>query len=209
MQEHAPLLAMIVSALKHGIDHAHVYAEWQDEDIDRALAPALVRKGAKRYLFEHGEAAEDEEDGATDVSEVEFQAEHLPNLGLCIEANGVRIRILRSDRGNMPVAGKSRRRQEYYAQMLPLFDPVGVGITADIATPLNLVLHWNPDTDYNLDTVYLGCPKKGGETRASVEAHWDELIWRKHEITSHGTQVEAEVTDLSEIRLETATGTDQ
>ena len=102
----------------------------------------------------------------------------------------------------MPVPGRSKRRQEYYAQqaLLP-FDLDGPTSDVPPTAPLNLVLHWNPDSEYNLETVYLGCPKKGGETRASVESHWDELIWRRHDLLTDGTQTEAEVTDLSEICL--------
>jgi hypothetical protein len=161
-----------------------------DEDPDRALSPALVRKGAKRFLLAQGHDAHDE-----DENEVEFEADYLPNLGLELRADGARIRVLRSDHGQMPVPGTSQRRQSFYAQQGEFeWDDDEEEIVAPV---INYVLHWSTDDEYNLEKVYLGCPKAGDTTRASVESYWDEPIWRRHSpLTADGTQVEAEVTEL-------------
>jgi hypothetical protein len=185
---HRSLLRLAVEALRRGTVHALEYADWQDEPVDRALAPSLVRKGAKRYLVEKNQDVENEED-------IVWDPEFLSNLGLALTAPGVQIRILRSAPGDMlPVPGHSQARQEYYTQM-GLFDGEEHA-PGDVPPPvLRLVLHWGTDEDYNLDRVWLGCPKAGGETRESVKSHWDEPVWRKHSLLGDG-QAQAEVTDL-------------
>ena len=198
VQVHRSLLRLAVEALRRGTLHAQEYVEWQDEPIDRALSPAHVRKGAKRYLIETNQDVQDEE-GSTD-----YEAEFLANLGLLLKSDGVQLRLLRSAAGNMmPVPGQSQARQSYYSQPGLPFGEVenAVAVVPDM---LRLVLHWSTDDEYNLDHVYLACPKSGGETRSTVESHWDEPIWRRHSLEVD-VQVQAEVTDL-DIHLD-ATGT--
>ena len=105
---HAPLLRILVAALIEGTRHVQSYVLWQDEALDRTLAPALVRKGAKRFLLRRGESVSDEE--------VEYETDSLPNIGLAIGSQGIRIRILKSDGGSLPVPGPSNKRQLFYAQ---------------------------------------------------------------------------------------------
>lgn len=200
VEAHRPLLRLVVEALRRGTVHAQEYADWQDEKIDRALAPALVRKGAKRYLIEKEQDVENEED-------FDYEAEYLSNLGLMLRASGIQIRVLRSAPGHqMPVPGHSLARQQYYQQTLLDFDDPGVA-TAAPPVLVKLVLHWSTDSDYHLDRVYLGCPRTGGETRDSVSAYWDWPIWRRHDIAVDG-QAQAEVTDLDIFLEEEATGTE-
>lgn len=199
---HRRLLRIAVEALRLGTVHAQEYADWKDEPIDRALAPALVRKGAKRYLIQQQQPVTDEE--AAD--ELDWDPEFLSNLGLALTAPGIQIRILRSAPGDMlPVPGHSEARRLYYTQP-GLFDVLhGEDHAAELPPLVRLILHWGTDEDYNLERVWLGCPESGGETRESVRSHWDEPIWRRHSLISDG-QVQAEVTDL-DIRLDSeATG---
>lgn len=191
VQQHRSLLRLAVEALRQGTIHAQEYADWRDEDLDRALAPALVRKEAKRQLIAADHSVEDE---------VGFEPEFLPNLGLCLAAPGVKIRLLRSAADDqIPVPGQSQARRIYYTQPGLPFDEVD-GATAAPPEVLRLILHWSTDAEYSLDCVYLACPMKGGETRATVESHWDEPIWRRHTLEVDG-QLQAEVTDL-EIHLD-------
>ena len=195
-----PLLGLLVEAIRKGTVHAQEYADWQDETIDRALAPALVRKGAKRHLIDLGQNAENEED-------IDYDTAFLPNLGLAISAAGIQIRILRSATNDMlPVPGHSEARKQYYTQMGFLFEDMTEPVVAEPVAVLRLVLHWSTDQQYQLERVYLGCPKAGGETRDSVESYWDEPIWRRHNVEIDG-QVQAEVTDLDIYLEDEATGT--
>ena len=196
LQKYRSLLAMLVKGLKHGTHHARWYADTMDETPDRVLSPALVRKGAKRFLIAGGQTAHNEED---EEPPTDYEAQFVPNLGLAVSADGVHIKILRSDRSEMPIPGRSERRQAFYAQQQILPFDATEEIDGEAVAPavVNLILHWSTDDDYNLDKVYLGCPKTGGLTRASVDAHWDELIWRRqhYEVTG-GEQVEADVNEL-------------
>lgn len=197
VENYRPLLRLAVEALRRGSLHTQEYADWMDERIDRALAPALVRKGAKRYLIEKNQ----------DVEDFDYEAEFLSNLGLMLRAPGVQLRILRSAPGNqLPVPGQSQARQQYYSQALLDFDELSLNPNAPAPEIVKLVLHWSTDADYNLERVYLGCPKSGGETRDSVTAFWDWPIWRRHDVTIDG-QAQAEVTDLDIYLDDEATGT--
>ena len=190
-ERHRSLLRLLVEALRHGTRHAQAYADWQDEEIDTMLSPALVRKGAKRFLRKQATPGLDVAD-----EEVEFKAEYLPNLGLSVTAsNGDRIRILKSDHESLPIPGPSVKRQEFYAQQLLLFPASDY---AEEAKPsrANLVLHWVADDEYHLKRAYLACPKAGGLTRASVKAHFDDIIWQRKSIETSPTQAEAPVDDL-------------
>ena len=186
VQQHRPLLRLAVEALRQGTLHAQAYAEWRDEEVDPALAPALVRKEAKRRLIAANHSVEDETD---------FETEFLANLGLCLTAPGVQIRLLRSTADHqVPVPGQSQARQIYYTQPgLPFGGSDGA--LAEPPGVLRLVLHWSTDDEYSLDRAYLACPMTGGETRATVASHWDEPIWRRHAVEVDG-QVQAGVTDL-------------
>lgn len=204
VEHYRPLLRLIVEALRRGTVHSQEYADWQDEGIDRALAPAHVRKGAKRFLLEQGQEVQNEEE-VGQVSAVDFETEFLSNLGLCIRSGLVQMRILRSAQGSqLPVPGHSLARQDYYTQSdLPFEDEV---ISGSAAIAGKFIVHWSTDVEYNLDRVYLACPRSGGLTRESVQAHWDWPIWRRHGIVIDG-QVQAEVTDLDIYLEDEATGT--
>lgn len=188
VQAHRSLLRLVVEALRRGTVHAQEYADWRDEPLDRSLAPALVRKGARRYLIEKDQDVQN-------VEEFEYEPEFLANLGLAVTADGVQIRVLRSAYGNqLPVPGHSQARRDFYTQPGLPFDDDCQATEATTAPVLRLVLHWSTDDEYNLDKVYLGCPKAGDMTRASVAAHWDWPIWRRHGMIIDG-QVQAEVKD--------------
>jgi hypothetical protein len=197
-----PLLRLLVAALLQGARHARAYADWQDETVDRTLAPALVRKEAKRFLSRRTES-----DAATQVSdeEVEFEPEYLPNLGVAVAVAGLRVKLLKSDNGNLPVPGPSQRRQQFYAQQWELFSSGAqvAGEEGNGQSPrANLVMHWVPDEEYNLVRVYLACPTAGGTTRASVESAWDEVIWRRESPSRESAnQTEANLDEL-DIRLD-------
>ena len=171
------------------------------------LGPALVRKGAKRYLLAKIKAVEVSDE------EVEYETESLPNLGLAVAVNGVRIRILKSDSGSLPPPGPSIKRQQFYSQQGVLFGADGDSAAESLG--VNLVLHWSTDDEYSLSRVYLACPKAGDTTRLSVEVHWDELIWRSEnaflagDVRPSGEQVEAEADELDIYLDEEGTGMGQ
>jgi hypothetical protein len=205
LERHTPLLKRLIEALHSGTLHAQEYAAWKDEAIDGVLASAHVRKGARRLLTKKGDEVENEEE--VDTDNPEFETELLANLGLAINADGVQIRILKSGFGNsLPVPGQSPSRQRFYAQQQPLLfsdlNESNADSLEEKKPTVNLVLHWSTNRAYELERVYLACPKAGHTTKASVEAYWDELIWRRKSIVlanavpTVSAQVEAEGIDL-------------
>ena len=217
-----PVLDIAIAAIADGVDHVREYADWQDEGIDRQLAPAIVRHKVKLRLRKAGQHVEEEEliDGADDsqpaltVAPVPFEAIMLPNNGLLLETAAYLVRILKSDLGMLPPPGPSRRRRQFYAQQpfLPFNPPVATPVTgggsADAVFTLmtNLVLHWTVDDEYKLTKINLALPKGGGNTRASVEWHWDEVIWRPAPAFAPVAAVEAPADELN-ITIDRATGT--
>jgi hypothetical protein len=190
LQRYTPTLQVLIAALLEGAKHARAYADWQDEPIDRTLSPAHVRKEAKRFLNR-----QDGSISATD-EEVEFEPEYLPNLGLSVAVERIRFRVLRSNNGSLPAPGPSKKRQQFYAQQGSLF-PADKNDEASKDLPrANLVLHWNTDDEYNLTRVSLACPTGGGIKTNSVEAEWDEVIWRRESNLNAGTQAEAKADEL-------------
>ena len=197
-----PVLCRIVEALRRGTRHARWYFDYWDESLDPALAPALVRKEAKRRLIDTETPAVDAEDEAANgTAAPNGQAEFLSNLGLAVLADGVKFRILRSDDGMIPVPGPSRARQAFYSQeaYFPGWHALvaeAIGHVPVIPSPYtNCVLHWDTDDEYNLVRVYLALPLAGNTTRESVELLWNEIIWRRQAPGIDGTQVEAEIID--------------
>ena len=196
---HRPLFRMLIEAIRLGTIHAQEYSDWKDESVDRALAPALVRKGARRYLVAKEQDVHNE-------GEFDYEAEFLSNLGLSVTALGVQVRILRSAQGDLlPVPGQSIARQEFYHQFGLFNEMMAQAFPDPDALPLRLVLHWSTDAEYSLARVWLACPMSGDITRESVKAHWDWPIWRRHDVTANG-QVQAEVTDLDIFLEDEATG---
>jgi hypothetical protein len=203
-----PVLRWIVEALRKGTAHARWYFDFMDESIDKALAPALVRKGAKRELqATHPDAiaidVTDDEDALQQPASAPSngKAEFLSNIGLAVSAEGIRFRVLRSDDGVVPVPGPSKARQAFYSQ--EAYFPGWAALVAEAMGSIpaipsdvtNCVLHWDTDEEYNLIRVYLALPLAGKETRESVELLWNEIIWRRHAPEVDGTQVEAETID--------------
>lgn len=219
VQTHRPVLRRIVQALREGTTHARWYFDEMDEEIDKALAPALVRKGAKRYLKATGtEEVHDEDaeqvmpEGAVSAVPPAGQAEFLSNLGLAVSAEGIRFRVLRSDDGAVPVPGPSKARQAFYSQQayFPEWNEMlaeALGATEPPPSDVtNCVLHWETDEEYNLRQVYLALPLTGAKTRESVTLQWNEIIWRRHAPEVSGAQVEAETID-QDIYIQESTGT--
>lgn len=158
------ILPIIHTALEHGTLKAREFFEHEDKDknVDRYLAPNLVRWWAKKYL--HGAGLQVTEEQA------EFDLQQLPNNGLCLSFGRYRIRILKSDDGELPVPGNSVRRQNFYHQISIVYvTEEGALVQEDVT---NLIILWDISRPYNLSGLSLAYPKSGKDTKASVQVHW-------------------------------------
>jgi hypothetical protein len=151
-------LPVVCSALDYGVFQAREFFEAEGREIDRFLAPNLMRYHAKQLLLRHGHEAEDDN---------EMDVENVPNNGMYVTFGRYHIRILKSLRGDLPIPGQSMSRQLFYQQMA-LFSHVDGGTQENI----NLLLLWNVDSYYTLGELSLACPKSGKTSRESVTSHW-------------------------------------
>jgi len=158
------ILPIINTALEHGTSNAKDFFEREDQDklIDRYLAPNLVRYWAKRYLQGAGLQVSEEQ--------AEFNLKPLPNNGLCLIFGRYRVRILKSDDGDLPVPGDSVSRRNFYQQISIVYATEnGEEVQEDVS---NLLILWDIDVAYNLTGLSLAYPKAGKDTKASVQVHW-------------------------------------
>lgn len=165
-----PLLIMVNQSLEDAIPNAKEFFETQSKSIDRYLFPHLVRFYVKSHLETAGLSIQmDEEEEEPEAS---YQFERLVNNGLSGTYNGFRFRILKADKGELPIPFSGAKKR-YYNQQLPLL--LDMPPDSKAVRP-NLVILWEVNTKYNFHQLRLACPKSGDKTRDSVEAYFNEPI---------------------------------
>jgi hypothetical protein len=163
------------------------------------LAPNLVRYLVKERLLAQGQPAEDEE-------LLDYEMQNLPNNGLCMEYGRYQLRILKADNGELPIPGPSKKRQAFWnQQQLNLYDAEQQG---DTVPSVNLIVMWDADSNYNLASVILICPKTGGTTRDSVSNYWsipvpNPIMQLAPAIAGKAEEDDIEITPLQERVSET------
>ena len=128
-----PVFPIIHTALEQGTLQAREFFEREEKEkqIDRYLAPNLVRWWAKRYLQQAGYQISDDQ--------MDYSFQSLPNNGLYMKAGRYRLRILKSDDGDAPVPGDSVSRQSFYQQTSIVFTTEdGVEVQEDVINLLVL-----------------------------------------------------------------------
>ena len=165
-----PLLIMVNQSLEDAIPSAKEFFETQSKSIDRYLFPNLVRFYVKSHLETAGLSIQmDEEEEEPEAS---YQFERLVNNGLSGTYKGFRFRILKADKGELPIPFSGAKKR-YYNQQLPLL--LDMPLDSEVVRP-NLVILWEVNTKYNFHQLRLACPKSGDKTRDSVEAYFNEPI---------------------------------
>lgn len=173
-KELGSILPLIYAALDYAILKTREFFEREDQEkhVNRGLAPNLVRYWAKQYLEIHGQEVKEEQEEGEDSNS--GYLEKLPNNGLCLNVGRCRVRVLKSDDGELPIPGHSQSRQEFYSQPgLPF--PEDDEEDGELP-PLKLILLWDVTRSYNLKSLSLACPMSGDTTRVSVKAHWHKPI---------------------------------
>ncbi|MCL5883777.1 MAG: hypothetical protein M1377_00215 [Deltaproteobacteria bacterium] len=159
LEDLSRLVPVIYDALEASLNYTREYFDEHNQGIDPYLAPALVRYNVKLYLRAAGQTAEDF-----------FDLDTMANNGLLLTNGRYKIRILKSDDGDLPPPGPSKAKQAFYHQLPLVFSSK----TEDDDAPLNLVVVWDVTSDYRLRGLSLVCPKSGNTSRSSVEKHW---VW--------------------------------
>lgn len=163
MRDLARVITTIYTALDSGIFKAREFFQKQENEdekkVDRYLAPNIVRFHAVRYLRRAGQDAYDD-------NENEMNMSLIPNNGIHVNYGRYKIKILKSNKGDLPIPGHSLSRRNFYDQ--PFLRYVDNEDFLDI----KLILLWNVDQSYTLGKLSLACPKSGELTRESVSHHW-------------------------------------
>lgn len=164
-----PIVPPVYSAIEGALQRTREFFENDLVDVDRSLAPNLVRYYAKRFLIAEGLPTEYEQSDAAD-----YELRHLPNNGLCLNYDRHEIRILKADDGELPAPGPSMSRQKFWnwnGQLSFNFtygDDLREGSEEKLAS-LHLIILWDVDPlKYKLKRLLLGCPISGDETTASA-----------------------------------------
>ncbi len=169
LRELSQLLPIVYSALHYGIFKTKEFFDQQEKDeqriVNRFLAPNLVRYYTIQALEQKGQVV------APDTDSLDLK--NVPNNGICFSYEKYDIRILKSYNGDLPIPGHSKTRQEFYHQ---LSLNLNVNDKNEDGGRVNLLILWEVNPLYNLETLSMACPKAGGETKESVIAHWHSKI---------------------------------
>lgn len=139
------------------------------EDQKHKVDPFLINDLIRYYIKQHLASLR------FDVTE-NYDVDDLPNNGLSVKYKGHHIRILKADRGNLPVP-HSDTKVDFYNQQLSLDSLVdGDGNVRQPALRPNVLILWELTSNYDFNQLYLACPKTGGKKREFVTAYFNETI---------------------------------
>lgn len=156
-------IPVIYSALQHGTFKAKEYFDESGRNVDRYLAPNLVRYNAKEVL----EKRRQEISSGDDLIVI-----NVPNNGMYVSCGDFNIRILKTNNGDLPVPGHSKSRMLFYHQGSLALDFSNNKTISEQNDQVNLLILWDVVSPYNLGELSIACPKSGYLTRESVAAHW-------------------------------------
>jgi hypothetical protein len=158
-----PLTLILYRAVEAGIAESLDFFSSREQPIDACLQPNLVRWKAKQVLDEAGHLATLEDDNVVPLASLQFARLPIANNGLQLSYANLLLRVLKADGGGVPLAGASKARQRFYHQLSLLGDAVDV---------LKLLVLWDVDGAGLNGELLLVCPKRGAETKDSLEVHW-------------------------------------
>ncbi len=161
VEDLALLTPVLFQALESGTQHAREYFEQQNLRVNADLYPSLVRFHARRLFDEYKEM-------------VSYISEELSNNGLMLFFGRYRIRILKSNRGDVPTPGQSRAKQQFYRQSVEQpFLPFDAEATVEHnLQPVNLLVIWEVTSSYNLLSLDLVCPHNDELSPDAAQIYW-------------------------------------
>jgi hypothetical protein len=155
-------LALLRESIEAGTQTAREFFEERGWEVDRVLAPHIVRSVVKRVLEATGHRVE------------EMESESLANNGLLYHCGRYSVRILKAQDGDLPAPGPSERRQDFFNQRPSQQRILGWAAASGEEEPriVHLVVCWDVDHEYELAELYLALPRAGSATKTSVEPEW-------------------------------------
>lgn len=151
------LLTLLWEALEAGAADAHLYFEGHGEAVNRTLYPGIVRYRALQVL------------NCAGVEAAEFELGNIANNGIEITYGSYKLRVLKAEDGDVPRAGTSARKRNFYCQGT-LF-----GVQWESAATTNLVLVW----DYSgpaITELTLACPLAAESKPSGVQLAWSTPV---------------------------------
>lgn len=97
-----PLLRLVWEALEAGASDAHTYFDEHGEAINRTLYPGIVRYRAIQFFNSAG------------IEVTEFELANIANNGIEIAHGAYKLRVLKAEDGDVPRAGTSARKRNFY-----------------------------------------------------------------------------------------------
>lgn len=151
LEEITPILDEVTDK---AITEARDFFEKRDEAINSYLFPCLVRYFAKILL------------DSPKYRAAGYYVVDISNNGLFIvyllkDGKTRKVRILKSDEGELPVRNLSRKKKEFFTQPPPLFAslPTMENLEEYVSPELvNLVALWEVDRNYVFTGMWLTCP---------------------------------------------------
>lgn len=155
-------LTLLCESIESGTQTAREFFEERDWEVDRVLAPNIVRSVVKRVLEANGHRVE------------EMQSESLANNGLLYHRGRYSVRVLKARDGVLPAPGPSEKRQDFFNQRPSQQRILGWAAASGEEEPkvVHLVVCWDVDHEYELVELYLALPRAGSATKTSVEPEW-------------------------------------
>jgi hypothetical protein len=162
-----PLVPILYRSIEAGVAESLNFFGARGRPVDPYLQPNIVRWKAKQVLDAAGHDTQLEDGQVIVAKGLTFHRQPIANNGLQVSYGDLLLRILKMDGAGVPLAGPSRARQSFYEQ-LSLFEQ-------DVER-LKLLVLWSADAGGLAGDLFLVCPRRGAETRQSLEVHWVTAI---------------------------------
>jgi len=186
--ELAPFYIQLYGSLEESVRLAKKYFEDLKTSVDIYLLNDLIRFNTKRLLKQKtGVNLEDDN--------LEYEMGDLSNNGLVGTCKGYSIRILKSYRGDLPLAN-SNAKAAYFSQQLSFI----IGESMLPVSRPNIIFVWDLSDKYALKPLHMCCPKYAERYRGILSVYYDELLPHPAEIIKTKPEIADEIKDI-EIRI--------
>jgi hypothetical protein len=175
----------LYSSLEESVPLAKKYFEDLETSIDVYLLNQLIRFNTKRLL---------KQKRGINLEEENYEMGDLSNNGLVGTCKGHSIRILKSYKGDLPLAN-SYAKAKYFSQQLSFI----IGESMSPPTGLNIVFVWDLSDKYELEPLRMCCPKYAERYSGIISIYYDEILPHPAEIIKTRPEIADEIKDI-EIR---------